>query len=170
MIIKGNLKALWFLFEFGTLRVIKPVKKGKNSHVIFTQQQQQQQQQRDVNRRHHTSHHTGSAREHFNNTPASHKPKKRCDDNVWHEVKGHQDSSVQKCWVSWQKKKKHWICIKKHENEGVMGLESHTIINNISMHYPGSWVEHEGVTCNFKSYLKCQALQQSVLLSNAPKI
>lgn len=37
-----------------------------------------------------------------------------------------------------KRKKNTGFCIKKHENEGVMGLESHTIINNISMHYPGS--------------------------------
>ena len=29
MIIKENVKALWLLFELCTLRVIKPVKKGK---------------------------------------------------------------------------------------------------------------------------------------------
>lgn len=48
-------------------------------------------------------------------------------------------------------KNKHWVCIKKHEN-GCHELKTY-IVNNISMHYPGSWVEYEGVRCHSRSYL-----------------
>lgn len=42
--------------------------------------------------------------------------------------------------------------VQKSMKMDVMELKLYSV-NNISMHYPESWVEYEGVTCYFKSCL-----------------
>lgn len=84
---------------------------------------------------------------------------------IWHQLAWGQRLSELTCAASLVPWHKERICVKSMRMD-VMKLKTYNK-NNLSMHYPGSWIENEGVRCYFKFCLGTRLCQISL---RSPKI